>query len=402
MPATHALRWGTVAAVALIALGGCASAEDPPTPVAVHDNPLPDIAPEVLAQRGSIVSSTPVEGLDPQVAAKISEARTVVYRSVSAYDGRVSEVSSTVYRPRGDAPSGGWPVISYGHPTTGLRQDCGPSLSPDLRGFAPTLAAIAESGFVVTMTDFQGLGWPGQHPYLEPRTAGFNMIDAVRAARVQYPDTSDKWMAVGSSQGGQASWAANEYSSDYGSGLDLVGSVSTSPAVDISGFARAARDKTLTGNQTAFMPLIIDGLAVSHPELVRSDYLRGPAAEGLEVLASCASPDSEKAAVSSQLDAVDVQPASDEATAKLEAWLTEAALPQRRASAPMLVVNGAEDQLVLPSWIQKAVDTACGLGDRVVHREMAGQGHGDADAGNETYQWMVDRFTGKGAPNECR
>lgn len=402
MPVTRTLRLASAAAVGLIALGGCASTAGPTSPEsAAQDDPLPYIAADVLGQRGSIVSSTLAAGLDPAVADRIGEARTVVYRSVSAYDGLVSEVASTVYRPKGDAPTGGWPIISFGHPTVGLTQDCGPSLYPDLRGFAPTLAALAEAGFIVVMTDFQGLGWPGEHPYLEPRTAGFNMIDAVRAVRNQYPASSNKWMAVGSSQGGQAAWAANEYSSEYGTGLDLVGSVSTSPAADISGLARAARDKTLTGDQTAFMPLIIDGLEVPHPDLVQSDYLTPPAVAALDVLASCALPDAEKAQLTSGLDAADVQPVSDEATDRLEAWLTEAALPQRRATAPMFVVNGSEDQLVLASWIQKAVDAACDRGDRVVHREMEGQGHGDADAGGETYQWIADRFAGRDAPNEC-
>lgn len=399
MLASSACRVGTLAVVGILTLAACS--QETPRAVAVLDTPLPDIAQSVLDQRGTIVQSTPVEGLDPTLADKLGEARTVVYRSVSAYDGQVSEVASTVYRPRGDAPAGGWPVISYGHPTTGLGQDCGPSLSPDLRGYAPTLAAIAEAGFVVTMTDFQGLGWPGDHPYLEPRTAGFNMIDAVRAVRNQYPDTSDKWMAVGGSQGGQAAWAANEYSADYGSGLNLVGSVSTSPAADITGFAEAARDETLTGAQTAFMPLIIDGLSVVHPDLEQSDYLRGAAAGELTGLTSCALPDTEKAALSTQLDAAQVQPASDEATDRLTEWLTEASLPQRRAPAPMLVINGSDDELILPAWVSKAVDAGCRIGDRIVHREMAGQGHADADAGDEMYQWMLERFSDKDAPNEC-
>jgi hypothetical protein len=36
----------------------------------------------------------------------------------------------------------------------------------------------------VAATDYQGLGAPGVHPYLDAKTAGFNVIDSVRARSV--------------------------------------------------------------------------------------------------------------------------------------------------------------------------------------------------------------------------
>ncbi len=404
----HARTLVSVSAVALVTLLGVSACsdggpdKDTKASAAVVDRPLPTISQATLAARGTVVSSEPFTGLPASVAGDIGQIRRVVYRSVSAYDGASSQVSGVVMIPRGKAPEGGWPILSYGHPTVGLANDCGPSLRGDLLGFASALAAVAKSGYAVAFTDYQGLGHPGRHPYLEPRTAGFNMIDVTRALRTVFPQTSTTWLAVGSSQGGQAAWAANEYAGDYGAGLKLAGSVSISPPADIVGFAQRARDQTLTPDQTVFMPLVVEGLAVSHPELKIADYLRGNAASGLQTISSCnPSRTAQKDAINRSLDAAQVRPDSDAATEALASALREDSLPQRRASAPMLVINGSEDKLVLPAWVESAVGIGCASGDRILHREMKGQGHSDASAGDEMYTWMVERFQGKSAPTNC-
>ena len=363
--------------------------------------PLPEIAASVLEQRGTIVDSKPAN-LPAEVTAKIGQASTVVYRSVSGYDGKASEVAGTVFVPKGSPPDGGWPVIAYAHVTTGTTVDCGPSLRTDLSGTASSIAAIVESGFAVAMTDYQGLGHAGGHPYLEPKTAAFNVIDSVRALRNTYPNVSTRWLAFGSSQGGQAAWAANEYAADYGSGLDFLGSVSTAPPADLTGYAAAAESETLTPGQILFMPLIIAGLQVIHPDLRPADYLRGVALDDQLALTSCTTPESaNKTTLAGELNSAQVRPASKEAADRLAGWLQEFALPQRRASGPMFVVNGSRDDVVLPAWVSTAVGRACDAGDTILHREIPDRGHTDVDGGEEMYAWIRDRFTGAKAPSNC-
>ena len=55
-----------------------------------------------------------------------------------------------------------------------------PSLSPDLFNHLRYVEVLAKLG---------------------SRTTGLNMIDAVRALRPTFPDVSDRWVAVGDSQG---------------------------------------------------------------------------------------------------------------------------------------------------------------------------------------------------------
>ena len=51
-------------------------------------------------------------------------------------------------------------------------------------------------------TDYEGLGTPGDHPYLIGASQGRAVLDIVRAARQLDPDLSDQVMTAGHSQGG--------------------------------------------------------------------------------------------------------------------------------------------------------------------------------------------------------
>src|SRR4051812_45216035 len=52
--------------------------------------------------------------------------RLLLYRS-TGIDGKPVAVSGTVSLPKGKAPRGGWPVITWGHGTTGIADQCAPS-----------------------------------------------------------------------------------------------------------------------------------------------------------------------------------------------------------------------------------------------------------------------------------
>lgn len=366
---------------------------------------MPAIASSTLEARGEIVESKQLTDRDIDTSIlQVGTATRAIYRSTSGVDGASTEVSGVFVAPSGKAPDGGWPVIAYAHGTTGLTADCGPSRFHDLKGYASAVAAIVKSGFAVAMTDYQGLGTGSGsgHPYLEPRTVAFNVIDSVRAIRNLFPRISMRWMAVGGSQGGQAAWAANEYARDYGAGLDLVGSVALAPAVDVSGLAELAETEKLSPAQIVFMPLIIAGLHEAHPGLDQRQYLSGTALSGQLAMMSCTdNGGATKESLYSRLDADQVRPATAAADDELRAMLTEWALPHRKLSAPMLVINGGKDDLVLPEWVDGAVGRACLRGGTIKHVVIPDAGHTDLDPGDVSYRWMIDRFRGKEAPSDC-
>ena len=55
-----------------------------------------------------------------------ASARRVLYRS-TGLDGRPVAVSGVVILPLGEPPPGGWPIIAWAHPTSGIVPRCAPS-----------------------------------------------------------------------------------------------------------------------------------------------------------------------------------------------------------------------------------------------------------------------------------
>ncbi|RMB77402.1 lipase [Rhodococcus sp. SBT000017] len=399
-------RAGGACALALILVtSGCSSDDPPVEPYSVSKSAAFGATLDAdygAAGPGSLESAQQLLTIDRRVSAVSSVAARVVYSSTSGVDGSPQRVSGTIFAPEGTPPEGGWPIIAYGHGTTGVLEDCAPSTDPELLGSSQIVAALVRSGNVVAVSDYQGLGLEGSyHPYLDARTVGNNLIDSVRAARKLIPEASTKWAAFGGSQGGQASWAANELASSYGEGLELVGSVSLVPAADMVGLAEAAANGTLTVDQKPLLQWVLVGLAQSHPELDLDDYRRGIVAEKWDELSACGGVlAADRTSLAAQISDDDLRPATPEATAKLADYLREMSLPMSRATAPMLVVYGGKDTLISQSWTESAIAAGCANGDTIQYVLQPNSGHADID-GAAAFGWLGDRFAGTDAISFC-
>ena len=180
---------------------------DPPGPAQPEPIPGADLS---GSGPGSLVSAMTMPEFSRTPQGSQMNAARVVYRSTNGDTGEPTEVSGSVFVPQGSAPAGGWPVVAFGHGTVGIDEPCAPSLSGTLLGMTEWVVKLTDLGFAVAFADFQGLGAPGVHPYLDSRTAGLNMIDSVRALQRTFGDVSDRWAALGGSQGGGAVWAVGE------------------------------------------------------------------------------------------------------------------------------------------------------------------------------------------------
>jgi dienelactone hydrolase len=351
---------------------------------------------------GSLVSAMTMPGLVTSGDGRHLQAARVVYRSTSGDDGAPTVVSGAVVVPLGPPPAGGWPIVAFGHGTTGIDEPCAPSNSDSLMGMSGLVAAIVSKGFGVVMPDYEGLGAPGVHPYTDARTAGRNMIDAVRALRFTFKNVSNRWMALGHSQGGGAAWAADEGARGYAPELDLVGAVALAPAADVSKFVDKAQAGTLTRDQMLAFPLIIESLARRFPELNRNDYRNGWATRSWDALIACSGPLVEqRPAAAAGLTPAQLVPSSAMAATRMRERLARWALPQQPLSAPMYVVYGSDDTLIDAQWTTDAIARACALGGTITWQLQPGKGHGDIDF-SQALSWIVDRFAGKPATNDCR
>ncbi len=141
---------------------------------------------------GTVIWARPIE------APKGARAWKVLYKS-TVVGGRVVPVSGLVIAPAGKAPRRGRPVVAWAHGTLGGARSCAPSIpgnpARDLSDYytytsaysidvgVPALTRMLRAGYVVTATDYQGLGTPGVHQYTVGPTEAANVLDSVTAAR---------------------------------------------------------------------------------------------------------------------------------------------------------------------------------------------------------------------------
>jgi pimeloyl-ACP methyl ester carboxylesterase len=271
-----------------------------------------------------------------------------------------------------------------------------------LLGLSNTVMGLVKAGFVVTVSDYQGLGLDrAHHPFLDATTEGYNLIDSVRAARKLIPNVSDRWLAFGGSQGGQAAWAANELATKYAPDLHIIGSASYSAPLAIDGLADAAVDGTLTADQRLVLLQILASFAAESPDFRLDDYRSGFASENWDALLKCkGAAVAKRDELAKQLSNDDLKPASPQAADVLRSRLQAMSLPRVPATAPILVIYGGQDQLIPPTWTDRALDGACRMGDVIQIELQPDKGHDDV-AGDPAFPWINSQFDGDPPRNDC-
>lgn len=347
---------------------------------------------------GALIRSQPIEGA-PDGAA----AYRVLYRSEGLH-GEPIAVSGVVIIPPGPPPSNGRPIVAWAHPTTGIVPRCAPSLARVLFASIQGLDTMLQRGFVVTATDYPGLGTAGPHPYLVGISEGRAVLDSVRVAR-QMPGSGDgKTFAVwGHSQGGQAALFTGILAGSYAPELQLVGVAAASPATDLATLLADDLD-TAGGRNITAMTLWswsrVYGAAMSDVVIPSAipviNQLAGECIERFfDVLI--------RRGPSRALDRsfLKVNNISDVAPWNgLLAANTPGTLPR---GVPIFLAQGMKDPLVLPSITLSYMAKLCKAGSAVRLYSMPGVGHAFAgrDSAATAISWVADRFHGTAAPSNC-
>ncbi|WP_274387067.1 alpha/beta hydrolase family protein, partial [Rhodococcus sp. YH1] len=141
--------------------------------------------------------------------------------------GAETTVSGVLYLPPGQAPAGGWPVVSWAHGTVGIGDDCAPSRNPRADRDRAYLGHWLSRGYAVVASDYPGLGSDGLHTYLDGPSAANSVVDVVRAARAAEPSLSNRWIVIGQSQGGHAALHTARLATSRAPELDFRGMIAT-------------------------------------------------------------------------------------------------------------------------------------------------------------------------------
>ncbi len=180
----------------------------------------------VPATRGTVLRTEPVP--ETLTLPKAGQARRMLYSSRGGADGTTPiAVSGEIFEPQGSPPPGGWPIVAWAHGTTGISDICAPSWQARSYRDIAYLDAWLAQGYAVVASDYEGLGTPGMHPYLNVRSEAHGVLDAVRAALADDRRLRNEIAIVGQSQGAGAAFGSAAFAPTYAPELDVRGSVAT-------------------------------------------------------------------------------------------------------------------------------------------------------------------------------
>lgn len=311
--------------------------------------------------------------------------------------GEPTAVTGVVAVPEDDPPAGGWPLVSHAHGSTGHDDPCAPSKNLDGL-FAAENALLsslaATGGLVVASTDYEGLGGPGQHPFLVGESEGRSVLDIVLAAR-QIPgvEVGAETAIAGYSQGGHAALWANQIAADWTPSLDIAGTMAGAPASELltisDGTAPAIRDQ--------FEVSLVAGLAAAYPEADPSEILT-PA--GLDVLERLEGECPPVPGVDPGTRLLQSRPTTTEPWAGL---LGENTPGQVAAPSPVLVVHSAEDANVPIAGSAALLDRMCEAGQVVERRVLPTGDHVAAavPAYQQAVEWFASLWAGDQPVSSC-
>ena len=325
----------------------------------------------------------------------------VMYRSESVAGDPIA-VTGLVLVPDAAAPAGGRPVLTVGHGTAGIADRCAPSHDPT-KGDALLFGDAIARGWLVVITDYEGLGTPGRHPYLVGASEGRAMLDAVRAARrVPQADPSARVGIIGYSQGGHAALWAHRLASTWTPELEVAGTVAGAPVSALGRYLAAPP----RGQTAGFTHLLVAGLAAAHPEADPATYLTPEGVASLPIV-------DQACGVAVLGNYKDSNP--DELVRLsgrgAEPWssLARDNEPGGAAAAPLLVLHAALDEVIPIADTEALVRRLCAAGQRTQLQVLSGpgaaaQGHGQAQAPSVGLgmAWLAERFADRpGIVDDC-
>ena len=288
-------------------------------------------------------------------------------------------VSGTVISPTSAPPNGGRTIVAWGHPTTGAAQQCGPSSNIAPFDLIEGLTTLLKAGYVVSATDYPGMGVAGPDSYLIGVSEGNSVLDSARAARnIDGTHTSSNLLLWGHSQGGQAALFAAQLAPTYSPELHLEGVAVAAPATDLGALL-----KDDIGD--------VSGVSIASYAFQAFSTVYGPTVPGT-ALNTILTPAGVKATpimaklclVSGHAELHGIAGkllggylAGDPATTKPWSTLLQQNTPgEAPLTVPLLVAQGETDTLVRPSATTAFVAHECSIGTLVDYIRIPKTGHG--------------------------
>jgi pimeloyl-ACP methyl ester carboxylesterase len=408
------IRWRAAhPLIATLVLAACSAAPSPSVGVSASASPSASEVPSPSASIAAGLPEVPEDAfyhpsIDAIAAAEAGEvlqavelkappetrAWFVVYGS-TGLEGEPVAVSGIVLAPAASPDEGGYPVVAWAHGTSGIADLCAPS-KQGLSEIPGEVQDLVTQGYVVTATDYEGLGTAGVHPYLIGRSEGRSVLDSIRAAQaLRDAHASPDAVVIGHSQGGHAALWAAELAPSYASGLSVLGALAASPPTDLVAWDTWAFHEAAAGAlDTVAAPLLLFGVwnAIYDASLnFLTDAGRQAALAGRDACFP---------------DPVSKTPYLRD-PASIPEWHTLLARNSpglALTGVPIRVVSPKADEAVQYDSQVAGVTTMCAIGDTVELRSVEGGHFASVEGGTawaDVTAWISDRFAGVEAVTTC-
>jgi len=329
-----------------------------------------------------------------------ARAQRILYVT-QGYDGGRRVSGGTVWIPERPA-RGPRKVVAWAHGTIGLGDQCAPSRNPAAMPLmSQWLQQMIANDWIVTATDYQGLGTPPPATYLLGRAEANDVVNSVRAARsMPGAEAGSDWAVYGLSQGGHAALWTGQLARDIAPELRLTAVAAAAPAGPLEVILAQQWD---TAVAWAIGPEVMVSWPVVDPSLtpaaiVSDAGLAATEAQAEDCIMTAALFGLARQKLGQQY--FDRSPLSDPNWLAALRTQTPDPLP---ADLPLLVPVGTEDNVVLPSsiaWLQRRW---CRAGSDLTMDWMGGVDHIHAAtvAGPQVVDWLDQRFAGKPTQPNC-
>lgn len=325
---------------------------------------------------GALLREEPMPG-QPDITAA-SKGLRILYTSEDARwgSGQVP-VSGVLYVPKGKVPAGGWPILAWAHGTLGIADACAPSWTGFRARDAVYINRWLEAGFAVVLTDYQGLGGPGPHPYLYWQAEGRSVLDSIRAARAGRTKLiANKALIAGQSQGSGAALGAARLSRRYAPELNVVGVVATGV---VSTFPDGPVALPVRNSANMFLSFVSGGLRDGAPPI--ESLLSAQGKDLLQTARQACTKEIGLAARRLKVGGLaDTLSVSLDELAAIRIPVTD--MPSERLGLAVMVGTGLADATTPPLRQYGAVAALCASGDKVYWRRYEGLGHDGAMHGS--------------------
>ena len=336
-----------------------------------------------------------------QTLAQAKVNQLILYRS-TAVNGKAIAVSGTIHLPKGKAPKGGWPVVSWAHATSGLGDQCAPSRNPGegaIHAYHVYIEGLLDrwlqAGFAIVRTDYEGLGTKGVHPYLVGVSEGRGVLDIVRAARKTHRGIGSRVAIGGHSQGGHAAVFAAALAPKYTPDLNVRGTAAFAPFAQGDEIFATLAGSDQPSRVTGYVALFVRGIEGGYPKLAPASLLSDRGRELYPLtLSRCITEIATADSEFGQTAPRDLFAAGAD-LGPLQKTIAANDPTDLKLRSPLLVEQGADDTTVIPQLTDAMVAGLRKRGAKVTYKLHDGIDHTTVAFGepqDEAFSWVAKRL----------